>query len=197
MVTSIEVRWLVVKAVQFKTMPRRKILSTYGISLTTYRRIMRLWRRTKDVVPEGKPGHRGPVPNLTDDQKDQLVKLLVDEPQTCSRSTTRTSWPSPARTACTSQRFAGRWQRWASAGSGCAPSRGSATRTRRCSSRLFLSRTSTRASSSFSTRHPRTTTLCGATSATRCAARRLGRAAATCRKSIAAPRSAASTSMAS
>lgn len=81
MVTSMEVRWLVVKAVQFNTMPRRKILSTYGISLTTYRRIMRLWRRTKDVVPEGKPGHRGPVPNLTDDQKDQLVKLLVDEPQ--------------------------------------------------------------------------------------------------------------------
>ena len=48
MVTSIEVRWLVVKAVQFKTMPRRKILSTYGISLTTYRALST--RASRDLI---------------------------------------------------------------------------------------------------------------------------------------------------
>ena len=44
---SIDVRWLVVKAVQFNMMSRKKILKTYDISLSSYRRIMRLWRRRR------------------------------------------------------------------------------------------------------------------------------------------------------
>ena len=75
-----EMRWLIVEARLLKKMRVAKIAKQFKIHVRTYKRIMSLFNRTGDVVLESNPRHRGPLPQLTEEQKEQLVELLVSEP---------------------------------------------------------------------------------------------------------------------
>lgn len=76
---SMDLRWRIVLACERGTQSQREVAELFQVSLATVENILRLYRRTGDVLPQRRK-RLGPVVRIDDKAREQLRRSLENQP---------------------------------------------------------------------------------------------------------------------
>lgn len=76
---SMDLRWRIVQACERGMQSQREVAELFQVSLATVENILRLYRRTGDVLPQT-PHRLGPAVRIGDKAREQLRRSLESQP---------------------------------------------------------------------------------------------------------------------